>query len=490
MRQTPTNDKMLITSYEYMMAIIPLVIKKIRPSKDKQIVCWYLDIFGKIKQCKKIKFYKNFLKKYYIKYQTMGKKSCKSLPVCTQKCNSTFVTFTGALPTTPNTSLELTLTLTPAQQTILSQLSNNCAVQNITASFTRNNNDNNDIAFALNGSNTLFVFNLRVPDEFQTRPITGLGAGETAVGIVFRPDGRVLYLITVTAGDVGRIYTLNVSGTTAVATFVALISTLVGGTEKGTAFDPTSGNIKIVTSGQQNLTVNPQTGAATIDGQLPLANIVAAAYTNNVVGATSTQLFDIDRTSSSLYTQNPQTGVLTLVGSLGVSIDFPAGLDIQTDATTGTNTAFGTFTVGGTTGLYTVNLTAGTATLVGSFGAGNLALRSLAIAPAPAALLVVINQNDTPSGVSVVVPLTDDQVSTRACLPIIPTDTLSIVVTEINGGLLPTDGTIAVTLEITCNKCQNGCKCESLTNNSVSNLSEVEFTFGKNFGNKCKKSCN
>ena len=92
---------------------------------------------------------------------------------------------------------------------------------------------------------------------------------------------------------------------------------------------------------------------------------MAAAYSNNFAGATSTTLYDIDSASDQLYTQVPATGTLSPVGvGLGVNIQLPP---VSFDISPGSGTAYvSAYTGGANPGLYTLNLAAGTLTLVGN----------------------------------------------------------------------------------------------------------------------------
>ena len=437
----------------------------------------------------------------------MGKKCCKKTdkpehkPQKPQKClpcNSTFVTFTGLFPTTPSTSL--TLTLTPSQQTILSQLGDACAVRTLNVSVSIDT-----IAFALDESNNLILFNLANPSLSTTRPITGLigSATEFVVGIDFRPSNGLLYLITknapgggVPADTVGRIYTLNTSGTGAVATFIAELTAALIVDEYAIDFNPVLDRLRLVShDGIDNLSVDVDTIPAVVTPQTGLSGtpprtIAGIAYTNNFAGATSTSLFDINSARNFLVLQNPPaSGVLTDVGPLGLDVSNDAGFDIQTNPVTGTNIAYAVFTVNGVTGLYNVNLSTGAATFVGSFGLGAVEIIGLALPlTPPPTLLVVLQQNGEASGISAVVPANTSQVNVPACLSIAPTDTLSIVITEINGLPLPTLGSIVVTLEIVCTNGSDPCACPgTLGNNNNGNQENQVFKFEKGSKKCCDK---
>src|SRR6185295_7106994 len=104
-------------------------------------------------------------------------------------------------------------------------------------------------------------------------------------------------------------------------------------------------------------------------------NVVAASYTNSFGGSTATTLYDIDSTLDVLVTQNPaNNGTLQTVGSLGVDTSNAVGFEIAS-----ANNAFAVLTVGGTPTLYTINLSLGTASRVGTVGTGAIPVRGLTI---------------------------------------------------------------------------------------------------------------
>lgn len=216
--------------------------------------------------------------------------------------------------------------------------------------------------------------------------ITGLSAGETVIGMDFRPSTRQLYIVTKASG-VGRLYTVNPD--TAAATLVETLAadpadaaspyTSLSGTRFGINFNPVPDRLRIVSDSGMNIRVNPATALVITDSSLNPGSphVVAVAYTNSYAGATATTIYDIDSTSNSLFIQNPpNNGTVSVVGALGVDTSDVVGFDILSLG--GTNIAYATFTVGGTVGLYTIDLVTGAATLVGNVG-GNPALIGIAI---------------------------------------------------------------------------------------------------------------
>jgi hypothetical protein len=161
-------------------------------------------------------------------------------------------------------------------------------------------------------------------------------------------------------------------------------------------FNPTVDRLRIVGSNQMNLRLNVDTGAITVDTPLTYAagdlhagvppSISAVAYANNINGALTTTLYDIDIELNNLAIQNPpNAGILNTVGGLGIltnSIE-RAGFDIATDGG-GANTAFASLsTQNDPNGFYSVNLGTGAVSLIGDIGINRFAgdVEDIAIAP-------------------------------------------------------------------------------------------------------------
>ena len=211
----------------------------------------------------------------------------------------------------------------------------------------------------------LVRFHSASPGTIQaTIPIAGLQPGETIVGIDVRPANGQLYGV----GSTSRLYAI--SAVTGQATAIGgVFSAPLSGTRFGVDFNPVVDRLRIVSDAEQNLRVNPDTGAVVtpVDGALAPAGLVAgAAYLNNVDGTASTTLYDIDAATDTLVIQNPpNNGTLTTVGGLGVDTTADVGFDISPLD----NVGFAALTTGGTASLYTIDLLTGAATLVGAIGA-------------------------------------------------------------------------------------------------------------------------
>jgi hypothetical protein len=216
------------------------------------------------------------------------------------------------------------------------------------------------VAYTVNDANMLMIFNPENPAPIS-KAITGLGSGETVLGIDFRPaTGQLLAL-----GSTSRLYILNTSTGAATAIGTAPFATLLNGTSFGMDFNPTVDRVRVVSNTGQNLRLNPNDGTvAAVDGSLNpnTVKVSAAAYTNNFAGSTTTVLYDIDYVTGKLYKQDPpNTGTLVEIGSLGVTATEGNGFDIGGTS----NKAWALLTVGGATKLYSINLTSGMATATG-----------------------------------------------------------------------------------------------------------------------------
>lgn len=231
------------------------------------------------------------------------------------------------------------------------------------------------VAYAVDGSNNLVIFNPMVPNPI-TKAITGLQAGETIYGIDFRPLTDQLYAL----GSTSRLYTINPSNGAATAIGSGPFTPALSGNDFGFDFNPTVDRIRVVSNTGQNLRLNPIDGTvAAVDGTLNpgTPNVTASAYTNNFAGATTTTLYNIDtRTGAAMLFRQmpPNDGTLVSVGSLGTEVESSNGFDIG--GTSGM--AYALLRSGGTTRVYSINLTSGAAT-GGATIPGNPAVRGMAL---------------------------------------------------------------------------------------------------------------
>jgi hypothetical protein len=254
------------------------------------------------------------------------------------------------------------------------------------------------VIYGIDASNNLIVFDSETPSATQTIPITGLStpATELIKGIDFRPATGELYALGIDdfngATDEARIYTINVlTGDATQVGNAPFLTDLLKNNDYAFDFNPAVDRIRIISDRDDNIRVNPITGALTAndtDITGGMDTIIGAAYDRSFVGTTLTTLYGIDygngNANDALVTiggidgnPSPNGGVITTIGLLGVNVDsFRAGFDIQSS----TGTAYAAMSVASVTGLYTIDLTTGAATLVGPIG-GDPLLHGIAVRP-------------------------------------------------------------------------------------------------------------
>jgi hypothetical protein len=204
----------------------------------------------------------------------------------------------------------------------------------------------------------------------SARGITGLATGEELRGIDF--IGGTLYGL----GDGSHLYTINPA--TAVATQVG--SGTFSPSLNGIDFGLNAGTSQLYVSSDlgQNLTINPLTGAATAGPNYTSgASIDSMAYEY-----LNGNFYGISSASHNMYSLNPATGVVTLIGATGQSFVDRIGFDVSPN----TGAAYFSGTVSGQTEFFTANLTTGALTLVGTIGTpGELTsgLDSIAVVQVP-----------------------------------------------------------------------------------------------------------
>jgi Ca2+-binding RTX toxin-like protein len=260
--------------------------------------------------------------------------------------------------------------------------------------------------FGLSDRNSLVSFDPDRPDQATTIQVTGLKGN--LVGVDFRPANGQLFGVT----DANQVYTIN--PTSGVATLVSNNPTpfTLNGNSFGVDFNPTPDRLRVVSDADQNLRLNPNTGGlalnpngtVAIDGTLAYGagdrnagrnpNIVAAAYTNSVAPspdpARRTTLYEIDSNTDTLVTQgsinflmgdpntpvSPNTGQLFTVGSLGVDFQ-DAGFDIFSLNSGNPNNSVNIAYAVSDSSLYSLDLSTGSATNLGTVGNGSFNLIGL-----------------------------------------------------------------------------------------------------------------
>jgi len=259
-------------------------------------------------------------------------------------------------------------------------------------------------AYAIDNTNNLIKFQVSTPGVFtSTIPVTGLAAGEFLQAIDYRPATQQLYAF----GSTSQLYIINTA--TGTSTLVGPpLSPPLAGARIGMDFNPTVDRLRLTSSAGENVRVNPGTGAyAGVDVSLAFAAgdphfgsppaIDGTAYANNFPGAATTTLYGYDFATDSLVIINPpNNGTLNTVGSSGVVTTTGAlGFDIVTMG--GVNTAYATLVTAAGSGLYTIDLSAGTATLVGAIS-GNTTLRGLAVVPPPTLMSIALRRTHGVAG--------------------------------------------------------------------------------------------
>lgn len=265
-----------------------------------------------------------------------------------------------------------------------------------------------ELLYALDGTNAtqrLISFDSATPGTIASSvAITGLQANEFLIGIDFRPANNTLYTI----GSTNQLYSIN--QTTGAATPVG--TPITPGIDPaqfyGFDFNPVPDRLRLVNGANENMRIDPNTGVRTTDTPLAFAmgdpnfgvdpNVVHSAYTNNFAGATTTTLYDIDSTLNALVRQgsvngtpsSPNTGELFTIGPLGVNPSESGGFDISG----ATGTPYALLNIAGVRQLFTINLTTGAATLIGTVGDGTLFLDGLTVgqtAPPPFEILYALD---------------------------------------------------------------------------------------------------
>ena len=245
------------------------------------------------------------------------------------------------------------------------------------------------LAYTVSGS-FLASFDPADSSTLNVRTIAGVTAGETLVGIDFRPLNGLLYGLGVNdAADTATLYVISTRTGSAGAVGTFALAGLPAG-NYGFDFNPAVDRIRVTTDTGLNFRLNPNTGqVAGFDTAIGGGSgISGVAYTNNQPDNGSiTTLYTLDSVTDQLMIQNPPNGgVQNPVGPLGVDFTNANGFDIPPGVNAAVNNApvasgagYALLTVGGTVHLYTINLASGAATLVGDFINGTFPASGLAV---------------------------------------------------------------------------------------------------------------
>lgn len=253
------------------------------------------------------------------------------------------------------------------------------------------------IGYALgNGGTELLRFDVASPDSVASVGLSGDGSRLDAID--FRPATGELFGYD----DASDLYFLVDPLTGALTDASGTISP----TDTGNLdidWNPTIDRMRTVTESDQNIVYNPNTGDASDAATTPLffgagdpndgtdPNVTANAYSNSFAGAVTTTQYVLDHELDILATLANNAGTLTTVGSLGLDIGAAAGLDIFSVG--GSNIAYALLNVGGTPGLYTIDLATGAATPIGTVGGigqfNDITALAIADVPVPASITLL-----------------------------------------------------------------------------------------------------
>ena len=244
-----------------------------------------------------------------------------------------------------------------------------------------------------NGGSTLVRFQSNTPGNVTV--VGNFSGGSLFLDAIdFRPATGLLYGYS-DATD--SFYTVNLNTAAVTLASVGASAAPTNTFQLGMDFNPTIDRARIVTDSAQNIVFNPVAGTAGAFTNVFYAtgdvnentspSIIDNAYTQNFVGAATTQQYAIDYGIDALVTLANNAGTLQTVGPLGVNTDIYTGFDIST--TGGVDTGYAILTaLNGVPRFYTINLVTGAATLVGPLGFTNQ-VYSLAVVPAPGAAMFV-----------------------------------------------------------------------------------------------------
>ncbi len=227
--------------------------------------------------------------------------------------------------------------------------------------------------------------------------ITGMTAGQTVVGVDYRPVTGELYALGYNSSTTeAQLYTINAtSGVATVINSTPIMLMLGSNSAISFDFNPTVDRIRVVGANKKNYRLHPVTGAiAATDVDLAYAvgdvnaaasaAIGACAYTNSYIGSTVTTLYNYDMSLNVLTTQiPPNNGTLNTVGVSGIvvnNVTKSIDMDIYMDPATVTNMAYLAANTGANINdnLYTINLTTGMVTSIGMIGSG-LDVKNIAV---------------------------------------------------------------------------------------------------------------
>lgn len=192
-----------------------------------------------------------------------------------------------------------------------------------------------DLVGTQEGSDRLFFFDSDTPREVDEEGVEGLDSGEDLLGVDVRPSTGGLYVL----GDHGNLYVVNTQTHHAVKVASLPLELDVADREDvnfGIDFNPATDRLRVVSDDDENYSVNPDTGAVTVDSKIQYSDddespaVRAIGYTNPPPGQTAViSLFAIDSVEDALYQiAPPASGVLRDKETLDINVRDVVGLDI------------------------------------------------------------------------------------------------------------------------------------------------------------------
>lgn len=191
-----------------------------------------------------------------------------------------------------------------------------------------------DLVATQERSDDLFFFDSDDPREVDRETVDGLDDGEDLLGVDVRPATGGLYVL----GDHGNLYVVNTRTHDAVkvASLPIELDVADRNVRFGMDFNPASDRLRVVSDADENYSVNPDTGAVTIDSKIQYDGdddspaVRGVAYTNPAPGTTAiVQLFAIDSRDDALFAiAPPASGVLRDRETLDIDVQRVVGFDI------------------------------------------------------------------------------------------------------------------------------------------------------------------
>lgn len=228
-----------------------------------------------------------------------------------------------------------------------------------------------------------------------TTAITGLASGDRLVGIDLRPSDAMLYGISLS----NKIYTIDLSS--GAATQVATLSSAIINPSLGYGIDfnpvadyANGSSLRLTSSAGSNYAINAGSGVVGNSASNIGGSYTGVAYTNSVPKPTAapagTALYYIDSNTDMLMMAPGAFNAPTIsaVGPLGVDALKANGFDIGANGM-----GYAALNVdGGTslaTGIYSINLGTGAASLLGTYN-GTLSGLTVSAVPEPQSLALML----------------------------------------------------------------------------------------------------